>query len=174
MRKSWAAGSREQFGAGQRLGTRTREDAPPEDGPGALAISAFHCAFNRAAPAWQVTISRAIGVAPVPTAACLVANSNMRAGEAPADGVPPAVTSPQISVDLAQIVGRDMAEQQGVEHALPGIVADIPCKHRVGDFQAGRRGGEPRPEDQPVALVGEIVRQGEGLFGEAGQPVADL
>ena len=40
----------------------------------ARAISAFHCAFNRPAPAWQVTISRAIGVAPVPTAACRVAN----------------------------------------------------------------------------------------------------
>ena len=65
----------------------------------ARCISAFHCALRRAAPAWQVTISRATGVAPVPTAACLVANSNMRAGEAPAEGVPPAVTRPQMSVD---------------------------------------------------------------------------
>ena len=64
----------------------------------ARAISAFHWAFSLPAPTWQVTISRSIGVAPVPTAACRVANSNMRAGEAPADGVPVAVTSPQMSV----------------------------------------------------------------------------
>ena len=65
----------------------------------ARAISAFHSAFSRPAPTAQVTISRSIGVAPVPTAAWRVANSNMRAGEAPADGVPVAVTSPQMSVD---------------------------------------------------------------------------
>ena len=62
-------------------------------------ISAFHSAFSLPAPTWQVTISRSIGVAPVPTAGSLVANSNMRAGEAPAEGVPVAVTSLQMSVD---------------------------------------------------------------------------
>ena len=31
-----------------------------------------------------------------------------------------------------------------------------------------------RPEYEAVALVGEIVRQGEGLFGQPRQPVADL
>ena len=62
-------------------------------------ISAFHCALRRVAPTWQVTISRSIGVAPVPVAACRVAYSNMRAGEAPADGEPVAVTSDQMSVD---------------------------------------------------------------------------
>ena len=40
-----------------------------------------------------------MGVAPVPVAGCLVANSTMRAGEAPADGEPEAVTSDQMSVD---------------------------------------------------------------------------
>ena len=44
-------------------------------------------------------------------------------------------------------------------------------EHRVGDFQAGRRGGQPGPEYEPVAPVGEIVRQRKGLFGEAGRRV---
>ena len=98
IRKSWAAGKAASSSA--RASASVREPGKmrrPKIVP-ARAISAFHCAFSRPAPAWQVTISRAIGVAPVPTAACRVANSNMRAGEAPADGVPPAVTRPQMSV----------------------------------------------------------------------------
>ena len=65
----------------------------------ARPISAFHCAPSRPAPTAQVTISRSMGVAPVPTAGSRVASSNMRAGEAPADGVPAAVTRRQTSVD---------------------------------------------------------------------------
>ena len=140
----------------------------------ARAISAFHSAFSLAAPAWQVTISRAMGVAPVPTAGLPgrelehARGRGARRRRAPGGDQPPDVGA------LAQIVGRDMAEQQRVEHALPGIVADVAREHRVGDFQARRGGGEPRPEYQAMALVGEVVRQGEGLFGEARQPVADL
>ena len=62
-------------------------------------ISAFHSPLSRPAASRQVTICRSIGVAPVPLAAWRVANSTMRAGEAPADGEPVAVTSDQISVD---------------------------------------------------------------------------
>ena len=89
---------REQLGAGQRFRRASGKMRRPKMVP-ARAISAFHCAPNRPAPTAQVTISRSIGVAPVPTAAWRVANSNMRAGEAPADGVPVAVTSDQMSVD---------------------------------------------------------------------------
>ena len=75
---------------------------------------------------------------------------------------------------LAQIVRRDVPEQQGVEDALPGEAAQVAREHRVGHFEPGRGGGEPRPEDEAVALVGEVVRERERLLGEPGQPVADL
>ena len=48
---------------------------------------------------------------------------------------------------LAEIVGGDMAEQQGVEDALPGIGAEVPREHCVGDLEAGgggRRAGRRR------------------------------
>ena len=65
---------------------------------------------------------------------------------------------------LLQIVGRDVSEQQGVEHALPAKGAHIARKHPVGDFEAGPRGGEPGHLDQPVVAAGEVVRQPEGLL----------
>ena len=98
MRKPCAAGSAASSSARASASVREPGNIRRPNTVPARAISAFHSALRRPAPAWQVTISRAMGVAPVPTAACLVANSNMRAGEAPADGVPPAVTSPQMSV----------------------------------------------------------------------------
>ena len=166
--------SREQLGAGQRLGARTREDAPPEHGAGAGCISAFHCALRlpRAGPAGDDLA----GDRRRPGADRRLAGGKLehaggrraRGRRAPGGDQPPDIGR------LPEIVGRDMAEQQGVEHALPGIVAHVPREHRVGDLQAGGRGGQSCPEDQPMALVGEIVREREGLFGETGQPVADL
>ena len=98
-RKSWAAGSAARnsarASASVRIpGNRRRPNTVP-----ARASSAAQSALRRPAPTWQVTISRSIGVAPVPTAGRRVANSNMRAGEAPAEGEPAAVTSRQTSVD---------------------------------------------------------------------------
>ena len=62
-------------------------------------ISAFHCALSAAAPSRQVTICRSMGVAPAAFRGPRVASSNMRAGEAPADGEAEAVTRDQTSVD---------------------------------------------------------------------------
>ena len=164
----------EQLGPGQGFRPRVREYPPPEHraGAGDLGVP----------PGVQPSRPVLAGDDPavdrpsrrLPTAACRVANSNMRAGEAPADGVPPAVTSPQMSVLSRRSSAEMWPSSRAWEHALAGIVADVAREHRVGDLQPGRGGREPGPEDQPVAPVGEIVRQGEGLFGQARQPVADL
>ena len=98
IRKSCAAGNAASNSARASASVREPGNMRRPNTVPARWISAFHCAFSRTAPAWQVTICRSMGVAPVPTAAWRVANSNMRAGEAPAEGVPLAVTSPQISV----------------------------------------------------------------------------
>ena len=66
--------------------------------PDALVISALQSAFRREAATAQVTISRSTVVAPVPEEAPRVAYSTMRAGEAPAEGDPAAVTRRQTSV----------------------------------------------------------------------------
>ena len=174
MRKSCAAGSAASSSARASASVRASGNIRRPNTVPARWISAFHWPLSRDAATWQVTICRSIGVAPVPVAACRVANSTMRAGEAPADGEPEAVTRDQMSVALPQIVRRDVAEQQRMEHALAGVVADVPREHRVGDLETGRLGREPRPEDQPVAPVLEVVRQRERLLGEARQPVADL
>ena len=71
-----------------------------------------------------------------------------------------------MSVRLAKIVRRDVPEQQRVEDALAGVVADVAREHRVGDFEAGGLGREPGAEDQPVAPVLEVVRQGERLLSQ--------
>ena len=83
----------------------------------------------------------------------------MRAGEAPAEGEPDAVTSRPDVGGFAQVVRRDVAEQQRMEHALARVVADVAREHRVGDLEARGLGREPRPEDQAVPLVLEVVRQ---------------
>ena len=99
MRKSCAAGSAAISSARASASVAAfGKSRRPKMVP-ARAISAFHCAPSLPAPSRQVTISRSMGVAPVPTAGSRVANSNMRAGEAPADGVPVAVTSRHKSVD---------------------------------------------------------------------------
>ncbi len=99
MRKSCAAGSAASSSA--------RASAPvlasgkmrlPNTVP-ARAISAFHCSLSSPAPVSQVTMLRSMVVAPVPETAPLAAYSNMRAGEAPAEGEPVAVTRDQMSVD---------------------------------------------------------------------------
>ena len=66
--------------------------------PVALVISAPQRASRRDAAVAQVTISRSSVVAPVPEVAPRVTYSTMRAGEAPAEGEPEAVTSAQRSV----------------------------------------------------------------------------
>ena len=99
MRKSCAAGSAASSSALASASVRASGNIRRPNTVPARAISAFHCAPRRAAPARQVTISRSIPVVPATPPAWRVANSNMRAGEAPADGVPVAVTSLQISVD---------------------------------------------------------------------------
>lgn len=52
------------------------------------------------------------------------------------------------------------------------------CARQTGGLSPGespgRKRGPPRAEDQPVVAIDEIVRQREGLFGEAGQTIADL
>ena len=99
MRKSWTAGRAARSSA--RASASVREPGKsllPKIVP-ARPISVFHCAPSLVAPSRQVTIARSTGVAPVPTAGSRVASSNMRAGEAPADGVPVAVTSRHTSVD---------------------------------------------------------------------------
>ena len=98
MRKSWAAGSAAISSARASASVAAPGKSRLPNIVPARAISAFHCAPRRAAPAWQVTISRSSVVAPVPDGAPRVANSNMRAGEAPAEGLPAAVTSRQTSV----------------------------------------------------------------------------
>ena len=98
MRKSWAAGSDARSSALASASVLASGNILRPKIVPARAISAFHCAFSRPAALRQVTIERSTVVAPVPEAACLMANSIMRAGEAPADGVPVAVTSRQMSV----------------------------------------------------------------------------
>ena len=98
IRKSCAAGSAASSSARASAcvlasGKMRRPNSVP-----ARVISPAHAAFSRVAPSRQVTISLSTGVAPVAPAGWRVANSNMRAGEAPADGEPPAVTRAQTSV----------------------------------------------------------------------------
>ena len=73
-----------------------------------------------------------------------------------------------------QIVRGDVPEQERMKNALAGVGPQVPGKHRIGDLHAGDRIGEPRSEDHSVALIGEIVRQGERLLGEPREPVTDL
>ena len=138
----------------------------------ARAISAFHCPLSLPAASRQVTMvavdrrrARARGRLPCGELdhACGRGPGRGRAGRGH--------QLPDIG-RLPEIVGRDMAQQQGGEHALPGIVAQIAREHGVGDFEPGRLVGEPRAEDQPVAAIGQVVRQREGLFGQARQAVA--
>ena len=98
IRKSWEAGSAASSSARASASVRASGKMRRPNTVPARAISAFHRPFNRPAATWQVTISRSTGVAPVPVAGCLVANSTIRAGDAPADGEPVAVTSDQMSV----------------------------------------------------------------------------
>ena len=128
--------------------------------PDALAISAPQSALSRGAASAQVTISRSMGVAPVPDGVPRVAYSTMRAGEAPAEGDPVDVTSRQISVLSRRSSAETLAQEQGVEHALPCVGPEVPREHRVGHLHAGRGGREPRAEDQAVAAVGQVVRKG--------------
>ena len=99
IRKSCAAGSAARSSARASASVLASGNIRRPNTVPARAISTFHWALRRAAPAWQVTISRSIAVVPATPPGCRVANSNMRAGEAPADGVPVAVTSDQMSVD---------------------------------------------------------------------------
>ena len=73
-----------------------------------------------------------------------------------------------------QIVRGDVSQKQRMEDALAGVGPEVAGKHRIGDLHAGDRIGEPRSEDHPVALIGEIVRQGERLLRKPCQPVTDL
>ena len=88
MRKSWAAGKAASSSARARASVLASGNILRPNTVPARAISAFHCALRRDAASRQVTIWRSIGVAPVPVAAWRVANSTMRAGEAPAEGEP--------------------------------------------------------------------------------------
>ena len=164
---------RQQLGARQRLRPRPREDAPSEHRAGALDLRVP----LRVQP-------RSAGLAgddlPVdgrgPGADRRLAGGELehaRGRGARRRRARRRDQGPDVG-RLPQIVGRDVAEQQRVEHALAGIVADVAREHRVGDLQPRGRGREPRPEDQPVSAVGEVVRQREGLFGEPRQAVADL
>ena len=54
------------------------------------------------------------------------------------------------------VVGRDVAEQRGMEHELPDKLAHVARKHRAGDFEAGRRRAAPGAQDQPLAAAGEV------------------
>ena len=65
-------------------------------------------------------------------------------------------------------------QQQRMEDALLREVPEVPREDRVRHLEPGRGGGEPGPEDQPVATVDEVVRQGERLLGEAGEAVPHL
>ena len=163
----------QQLGAGQRVGACVREDAPAEyrPRPRDLRIPL------RAQPRRPVAAGddRAVdgrGAAGAGRAAR--GELEHARGRGPGRGrAGGGHQAPDVG-RFPQIVGRDVAEQQGVEHALPGVAADVPREHRVGDLQPRRLGREPGPEDQPVALVGEVVRQGERLLGEPRQPVAHL
>ena len=75
---------------------------------------------------------------------------------------------------LPQIVRGNVPQQQRVKNALTGVVSEIPGEHRIGDLHASDGVGEPGPEDHPVTLVGEIVRQRERLLREPCQPVTDF
>ena len=98
VRKPCAAGSAASSSARARVSVAAPGNRRRPKIPEARAISAFHRASRRAAPSAQVTISRSTGVAPLGEGAWRVANSNMRAGDAPAEGEPALVTSPQMSV----------------------------------------------------------------------------
>ena len=54
---------------------------------------------------------------------------------------------------------------------MAGETAQVAREHRVGHFEPRRGGGEPRPEDEAVALVGEVVRERERLLGDASRIV---
>ena len=75
--------------------------------PEARVTSAPQSASRRDAAVAHVTIPRSSVVAPVPEAAPLLAYSTMRAGDAPAEGDPEAVTSAQRSV-LSRRSSADM------------------------------------------------------------------
>ena len=142
--------------------------------PDALAISAPQSASSREAASAQVTIPRSMGVAPVPDGRPPGRVLHHARGRGPGGGRSRGRDErPDIGA-LAQVVGRDVAQEQGVEHALPRIGPEVPREHRVGHLHAGRGGREPRAEDQAVAAVGQVVRKGEGLLGQPGQAVAHL
>ena len=75
---------------------------------------------------------------------------------------------------LPQIVGGDVSKQERVKDALAGVASQVPGEYRVGDLHAGDGIGQPGSEDHAVALVGQVVRECERLFGEPGEPVTDL
>ena len=58
-----------------------------------------------------------------------------------------------------------------MEHALSRIGPEVPGEDGVGHFHPGRGGREPRPEDEAVSPVGQVVREGEGLLGQPREPV---
>ena len=99
IRKVWEAGSAASSSARASASVRASGNILRPKIVPARCISAFHCALSLPAPSRQVTTWRSMVAAPPAPAAPRVANSNIRAGEAPADGVPVAVTSRQRSVD---------------------------------------------------------------------------
>ena len=138
---------REQLGARQRLGARAREDAASEDraGPGDLRVP-LRVQSARAGLAGDDLAGDRRRPGADRRLPCGELEHARRRG-AGRRRAPGGDQGPDVGA-FPQIVGRDVAEQQGVEHALPDIVAHVPREHRVGDLQAGRRGGEPGPEDQ--------------------------
>ena len=97
---------RHEFRPRQRLARGAREE-PHTEYPARARDFRPHRASRRDAATAHVTISRSSVVAPVPEGAPRVTYSTMRAGDAPAEGEPEAVTSAHRSV-LSRRSSADM------------------------------------------------------------------
>ena len=123
----------EEFGARQRVGGGVREQAPAEDGTGAGDLGVP----LRVQPPRPLGAGDDPGVhriGPGGRGARAGGEGEHPRGGGPGRGRPGGGDEPPDVGALAQVVGGDVAEQEGVEDALADVVAQVAREDGVGDF----------------------------------------